>query len=151
MASITGAELLRTTMSRLPAVLVLSCAALLGGCEMLGMESSEKVAAAREAEGKAVGGACRHAGRAIEDCYLLNKRIDKAAIFAGWRDMNDYMRENKIESVAPQLPTQIASAKAAEAKAAEAKAAEPVEEAASMADKRPAPKAKAKDAKVLGA
>jgi hypothetical protein len=151
MASITGAELLRTTMSRLSAALILSCTALLGGCEMLGMESSEKVAAAREAEGKAVGGACRHAGRAIEDCYLLNKRIDKAAIFAGWRDMNDYMRENKIESVAPQLPTQIASAKAAEAKAAEAKAAEPVEEAASTADKRPTPKAKAKDAKLLGA
>src|SRR5881392_2842370 len=128
-------------MSRLPAVLVLACAALLGGCEMLGMESSEKLAAAREAEGKAVGGACRHAGRAIEDCYLLNKRVDKAAIFAGWRDMNDYMRENKIEPVAPQVPTQIASAKAAEAKAAEAKAAaepkpaEPVEEA--PAEKRP--------------
>src|SRR5258706_13371266 len=139
-------------MSRLPAALVLSCAALLGGCEMLGMESSEKVAAAREAEGKAVGGACRHAGRAIEDCYLLNKRVDKAAIFAGWRDMNDYMRENKIEPVAPQVPTQIASAKAAEAKAAEAKAAaepkpaEPVEEA--PAEKRPPPKGKAKDSKI---
>ena len=143
-------------MSRLSVALVLSCAALLGGCEMLGMESSEKVAAAREAEGKAVGAACRHAGRAIEDCYLLNKRIDKAAIFAGWRDMNDYMRENKIDAVAPQLPTQLASAKAAEAKAAEAKAAEsrsaePTEEAASGADKRPAPKAKAKDGKVHGA
>ena len=140
-------------MSRLPAALVLSCAALLGGCEMLGMESSEKVAAAREAEGKAVGGACRHAGRAIEDCYLLNKRVDKAAIFAGWRDMNDYMRENKIEPVAPQVPTQIA--KAAEAKAAEAKAAgeskpaEPVEETAT-AEKRPMPKGKSKDSKVHG-
>ncbi len=25
------------------------------------------------------------------------------SIFEGWRDMNDYMRENKIEAVAPQL------------------------------------------------
>src|SRR6185369_18016322 len=101
-----------------PVVLVLSLAAvaasLLSGCDMLGIESPEKLAAAREAEGKAVGGACRHAGRAIEDCYLLNRRVDKAAIFAGWRDMNDYMRENKIDAVAPQLPTQLASAKAAE-------------------------------------
>jgi hypothetical protein len=77
--------------------------ALLAGCDMLGIESPEKVAAVREADGKAVGGACRHAGRAIEDCYALNKKADRAAVFAGWRDMNDYMRENKIEEVPPQI------------------------------------------------
>ena len=78
-------------------------ATLLAGCDMLGIETPEKVAAARDADGRAIGGACRHAGRAIEDCYALNKKADRAAIFAGWRDMNDYMRENKIEAVAPQL------------------------------------------------
>ena len=31
------------------------------------------------ADGKAIGGACRHAGRAIEDCYVLNKRAERAA------------------------------------------------------------------------
>ena len=31
---------------------------LLAGCDMLGIESPEKVAATREADGKAVGGAC---------------------------------------------------------------------------------------------
>ena len=77
--------------------------ALLAGCDMLGIESPEKVAATREADGKAVGGACRHAGRAIEDCYALYKKADRAAVFAGWRDMNDYMRENKIEEVPPQI------------------------------------------------
>jgi hypothetical protein len=80
--------------------------ALLAGCDMLGIETPEKIAAAREADGRAIGGACRHAGRAIEDCYALNKKADRAAIFAGWRDMNDYMRENKIEAVAPQLTPQ---------------------------------------------
>lgn len=75
----------------------------LAGCEMLGIESAERVAAQRDAEGKAIGGACRHAGRAIEDCYALNRKADKAAVFAGWRDMNDYMRENKIEEVAPEI------------------------------------------------
>ena len=55
----------------------------------------------READGKAVGGACRHAGRALEDCYALNRKADRAAVFAGWREMNDYMRENKIDVVAP--------------------------------------------------
>ena len=76
---------------------------LLAGCDMLGIESPEKLAATREADGKAIGGACRHAGRAIEDCYALNKKADRAAVFAGWRDMNDYMRENKIEEVPPQI------------------------------------------------
>ena len=88
--------------------LVTAILALLGGCDMLGIDSPEKIAAAREADGKAVGGACRHAGRAIEDCYALNKKADRAAVFAGWRDMNDYMRENKIEPVPPQLAAQAA-------------------------------------------
>ena len=76
---------------------------------MLGIESPEKIAAARDAEGRAVGGACRHAGRAIEDCYTINRRADKAAVFAGWRDMNDYMRENKMEAVTPELAGQAAA------------------------------------------
>jgi hypothetical protein len=87
-------------------VLTLAAAGLLGGCDLLGIDSPEKIAAAREADGRAVGGACRHAGRAIEDCYALNRKAERAAVFAGWREMNDYMRENKIEPVAPQLGTQ---------------------------------------------
>jgi hypothetical protein len=77
---------------------------LLAGCDLLGIEGASAVAARREAEGQAIGAACRHAGRAIEDCYGMNKRADKAAMFAGWREMNDYMRENKIEVVAPAPP-----------------------------------------------
>jgi hypothetical protein len=77
---------------------------LLSGCDQLGIESTATQAARKEAEGKAIGGACRHAGRAIEDCYVLNKKADKGAVFTGWREMNDYMRENKIEVVAPVLP-----------------------------------------------
>lgn len=75
---------------------------VLAGCDMLGVESASATAARREAEGKAIGGACRHAGRAIEDCYAMNRKADKAAVFSGWREMNDYMRENKVETVTPQ-------------------------------------------------
>ena len=85
---------------------IVLAAGLLAGCDMLGIESPEKIAAARDADGKAVGGACRHAGRAIEDCYTIYRKADRAAVFAGWRDMNDYMRENKIEPVTPQLAAQ---------------------------------------------
>ena len=49
---------------------------------------------------------------AIEDCFALNKKADKAAVFAGWREMNDYMRENKIEPVVPQIVTKVAATKA---------------------------------------
>lgn len=77
---------------------------LLAGCDQLGIESATVTAEKRSAEGKAIGAACRHAGRAIEDCYTLNKKGEKASIYAGWREMDDYMRENKIDPVAPVLP-----------------------------------------------
>ncbi len=117
--------------------LVLAATAL-PGCDLFG-ESAEKVAAAREAEGKAIGGACRHAGRAIEDCYALNKKADKASVFAGWRDMNDYMRENKIDAVAPQMVAKSAEGKVKEPKEAKAEAeTKPAEAAVEGVDKKPA-------------
>ena len=67
----------------------------------MGIESATATAARREAEGKAIGAGCRHAGRSVEVCYTTNKRADKAAVFAGWREMNDYMRENKIDAMPP--------------------------------------------------
>ena len=104
-------------MRRLTLLSLALAAVSLVGCDLFG-DSAEKVAAAREAEGRAIGGACRHAGRAIEDCYALNKKADKASVFAGWRDMNDYMRENKIDAVAPQLGSKPKGGeKAADAKA----------------------------------
>ncbi|MCK6395811.1 hypothetical protein [Zoogloea sp.] len=81
-----------------------TCAAVTGGCEQLGIPDPVKVSAQAEAEGKAIGSACRHAGRAIEDCYTLNTTASKAAVFAGWKEMNDYMVENKIAEVVPLLP-----------------------------------------------
>ena len=113
-----------TAMPRIALAAAVLAATLLTGCDLLtgalGIESPEKIAAMREADGKAVGGACRHAGRAIEDCYALNKKAEKAAVFTGWRDMNDYMRENKIEPVAPQIvATQVAETRAADDAAVE--------------------------------
>lgn len=76
----------------------------LTACEQLGIEDPAKKAEAKDAEGKAIGSACRHSGRALEDCYELNKGALKASVFAGWKDMNDYMAENKIDSVKPEVP-----------------------------------------------
>jgi hypothetical protein len=109
---------------RLPSPLLLclaGAALLLAGCDMLGIEGAAATAARREAEGKAIGAACRHAARSIENCYSANKRADKAAVFAGWREMNDYMRENKLEAM--PAPAQPASAAAAEGEEEEQSAA----------------------------
>ena len=86
---------------------------LLSACDQLGIESTTALAARREAEGKAVGAGCRHAARSVEVCYGTNKKADKAAVFAGWREMNDYMRENKIEAVMPQVSPPTTGTKAA--------------------------------------
>ena len=126
-------------MPRLAPIAAALLVALLTGCDALGIESTEKTAAVREADGKAIGGACRHAARAIEDCYALNKKADRAAVFTGWREMNDYMRENKIEPVAPALNTQVANAGAKTADAAEEEA-----PAKATADKAPPAKTKPK-------
>ena len=108
---------------RLPLVALVFATALLAGCDMvagaLGIPMTEKIAAARDAEGRAVGGACRHAGRAIEDCYALNRKAAKASVFAGWRDMNDYMRENKIDPVLPQIATAAGASTAPETAASD--------------------------------
>lgn len=94
----------------------------LAGCDQLGIETPAMKTAAREAEGRAIGAACRHAGRAIEDCFALNPRAHKAAIFAGWKDMNDYMRENKISEVKPASELASQSPAAAEAKSTDGSA-----------------------------
>ena len=71
----------------------------------------------------AVGSACRHAGRSLEDCYSLNPAASKAAVFTGWRDMNDYMMEHKLEVVPSRLTPD--PAKAAQPAAASAQAPAP--------------------------
>lgn len=73
----------------------------LAGCDQLGIETPAQTASRQENEGKAVGGACRHAGRALEDCYRSSPKTSKAAIYSGWRDMDAYMRENKLDVVVP--------------------------------------------------
>ena len=95
-------------MRRSALALLIAAPLWLAGCDALGLEPASAVAARKDAEGRAVGAACRHAARAIEQCYAMNKRADKGSVFAGWREMNDYMRENNIEAV--PVPAEAASA-----------------------------------------
>ncbi|MDP3810339.1 MAG: hypothetical protein Q8Q78_04960 [Hydrogenophaga sp.] len=90
---------------------LVAAASLLAGCDALGVESASQIAAKKEAEGKAIGSACRHAVRSIEDCFGGYPRAGKAAVFAGWKEMDEYMRENAIVG----MPADHAPAEAAPA------------------------------------
>ena len=79
---------------------------------------------AKEAEAKAIGGACRHALRGLEDCYTLNPKAPKALVFAGWKDMDEYMRANKMEG-APSVLGQQSERKRSDRDEGGAAAAEP--------------------------
>ena len=92
----------------------------LAGCDQLGLEPASTTAARREAEAKAIGAGCRHSARSVEQCYAQNKRAEKSAVFSGWKEMNEYMAENKIEAVPPPPePVATAVAEAATEAAAE--------------------------------
>ncbi len=69
--------------------------------DRMGIPIPEKV----EAEGKAIGSACRHAGRGLEDCFRLNPKADKAAVHTGWKEMNEYMIKNNMQSIPPEFPS----------------------------------------------
>ena len=76
---------------------------LLAGCDQISERAGFPNPAKMEADGKAIGGACRHAGRGLEDCYRLNKAASKAAIYAGWKEMNEYMAKNNMQEVEPTI------------------------------------------------
>ncbi|MER2539508.1 MAG: hypothetical protein ABTQ26_09725 [Azonexus sp.] len=80
----------------------------LSGCDQItqkmGLEDPSKKEARLEPDGKAVGSGCRQSGRAIEDCYAIYTWLPKSSIFSGWKEMDEYMRENKLETIVPQLP-----------------------------------------------
>ncbi|MBK7900663.1 MAG: hypothetical protein KA603_01435 [Azonexus sp.] len=141
---------MRKTLFLLPFLTLLSACDQIG--QKLGLEDPTKKEAQQEAEGKAVGSACRQSGRAIEDCYSIYSWLPKAAVFAGWREMDSYMRDNKIETVEPQLPPpeppgkkkkKAAEAPAEEHKSKESGAEKGDEKASAKADSAPADKAEA--------
>ena len=102
--------------SLLSAILTLT---LLSGCDRLGMPDPAVEAARKDADARATGSACRHAGRGIEDCYTQNPDAARAPVYAGWKEMNDYMRENKIEEVKPTMAASASSASASASAAEE--------------------------------
>jgi hypothetical protein len=84
---------------------------MLAGCDKIETLLADPKVAQRIADSKAIGSACRYGLRSIEDCYTKNEKASKAAVFEGWKEMDQYMRDNKIDGVPsredkPQLPVE---------------------------------------------
>ena len=116
--------------------LALVTCSLLSGCDRLGLPDPAVEMARRDADARATGSACRHAGRGIEDCYTQNPESARAPVYAGWKEMNDYMRENKIDEVKPAPGA--ASASSASASSASAEESSSAAESASPKSKKKA-------------
>jgi hypothetical protein len=50
---------------------------------------------------RATGAACRQTGRSLEECYRRNPGADRAQIFAGWREMQEYMVKQQLPTMSP--------------------------------------------------
>lgn len=85
-------------------MILLATVLLLAGCDQMKERAGFPDPARMEAEGKAIGGGCRNSGRGLEDCYRLNPDAGKAAIYAGWKEMNEYMAKNSMAAVEPTIP-----------------------------------------------
>jgi hypothetical protein len=118
--------------------LILAISLLLAGCDNIAALMADPKVAQREADAKAVGGACRFGMRSIEDCYTLNAKASKSAVFTGWKDMDQYMRDNKVEGI----PSKMEKAGGPDEEVIEPAKAEKSSEASSS--EKPATDAKAK-------
>lgn len=68
----------------------------LSGCDLVGEQINKQ-----KLVGKAVGAGCRQTGRSLEDCYNRNPKVSKPDIFAGWKEMNEYMQAKKLDIIPP--------------------------------------------------
>lgn len=90
-------------MKKLKLLMVIGATGLLSSCNLSEIPGLDNHLSLEDS--KAIGAACRHSGRALEDCFKMNPMAHQAGIFDGWRDMNDYMMSNNLAVVKPQIQT----------------------------------------------
>lgn len=88
-------------MKKLKILMVASAATMLSSCDLSQIPGLDGKLSIEDS--KAVGAACRHSGRALEDCFAMNPNTYQSGVFEGWRDMNDYMVANGLDVVKPQI------------------------------------------------
>lgn len=70
----------------------------LAGCDMITGMFAPKSQEEQRDEGMALGAGCRQAGQTLEDCYTRNPKSLKAGIYAGWKEMHEYMAAMNIDT-----------------------------------------------------
>lgn len=68
----------------------------LSGCDYLDL-NGEIEAQKQIKNANAIGAGCKQSGKSLEDCYQSNPKAPKAAVFDGWKTMDEYMRENNMQ------------------------------------------------------
>jgi len=125
---------------RLAGILALSLS--LGACDYVtSFTKPKRTPEEIKAEGIAVGAGCRQVGQSLEECYQHNPDSLKAGIFAGWKDMHEYMAAKNIQTVEPPAavpppPPELTDAEKEAAAKAEAAKDAPVDERAARREKR---------------
>lgn len=117
---------------KLGGLLLLSLLSLTG-CDYM----NQAMGVPTQAESRAIGSSCRQVGRSLEDCYARAPKANKADIYAGWKEMDGYMRDNNI----PTMP--LPDDHAAEDNPASATAPQPAKPASAPAQAASAPAASA--------
>ncbi|MCR2746283.1 hypothetical protein [Limnobacter parvus] len=88
-------------MKKLKILMVASAATMLSSCDLSQIPGLDGKLSIEDS--KAVGAACRHSGRALEDCFTMNPNTYQSGVFEGWREMNDYMIANGLDVVKPEI------------------------------------------------
>lgn len=109
---------------------ILPLLAVLAGCNWV-----NNVSGLSKDAHKALGAACRQTGRSLEECFRRNPDADTAAIYAGWREMNEYMAKNKLDTMEPPADSAAGHAEASATKAAASSPAEGKSSSAATAPK----------------
>ncbi|BEV70788.1 MULTISPECIES: hypothetical protein [unclassified Paludibacterium] len=78
------------------AYLVLPLVLCLSGCNWF-----NHVTGLSKEQDRATGAACRQTGRSLEECFRRNPDADKAQVFAGWREMHEYMTKQQLPTMMP--------------------------------------------------
>lgn len=81
-------------------VITLGLVVGLSGCDYVKSMFTPKSQEEQYEDGVALGAGCRQAGQTLEECYTLNPKSMKSGIYAGWKEMHEYMAAMNIKSAA---------------------------------------------------
>lgn len=85
---------MKKILTLIPLVLFIS------GCDYLDLNGEQEAQKGLK-NANAIGAGCKQAGKSLEICYSENTKANKAAVYDGWKSMDEYMRENNMKVQGP--------------------------------------------------